>query len=183
MSDALWSYEHAAARFPRRRSRSGCRCPRFSRPSRWPWPRARPSRSSGVRAGGRPSSPARSCRSSPGASPRTSPLERGLPTGRARTLAVGTGLTAAVYLPLLLHSLAARLDDAVRRARPRRGLLMSASCAIRAAPGSLDPRARRDRPAHRPRGADAQRGRLARPHVGVAGLAASRGRPRGSAFG
>ena len=30
--------------------------------------------------------------------------ERGLPTGRARTLAVGTGLTAAVYLPLLLHS-------------------------------------------------------------------------------
>lgn len=30
--------------------------------------------------------------------------ERGLPTGRARTLAVGTGLTSAVYLPLLLHS-------------------------------------------------------------------------------
>ncbi|MFL5673675.1 MAG: hypothetical protein ACJ779_01590 [Chloroflexota bacterium] len=30
--------------------------------------------------------------------------ERGLPPGRARTLAVGVGLTAAVYLPLLLHS-------------------------------------------------------------------------------
>ena len=30
--------------------------------------------------------------------------ERGLPAGRARTLAIGTGLTAAVYLPLLLHS-------------------------------------------------------------------------------
>ena len=30
--------------------------------------------------------------------------ERGLPAGRARTLAVGTGLTSAVYLPLLLHS-------------------------------------------------------------------------------
>ena len=30
--------------------------------------------------------------------------ERGLPIGRARTLAVGTGLTTAVYLPLMLHS-------------------------------------------------------------------------------
>jgi hypothetical protein len=30
--------------------------------------------------------------------------ERGLPLGRARTLALGTGLTTAVYLPLLLHS-------------------------------------------------------------------------------
>jgi hypothetical protein len=30
--------------------------------------------------------------------------ERDLPTGRARTLALGTGLTSAVYLPLLLHS-------------------------------------------------------------------------------
>jgi len=30
--------------------------------------------------------------------------ERGLPSGRARTLAIGTGLTAAVYLPLVLHS-------------------------------------------------------------------------------
>ena len=30
--------------------------------------------------------------------------ERGLEPGRARTLAVGTGLTAAVYLPLLLHA-------------------------------------------------------------------------------
>src|SRR5688572_26467234 len=30
--------------------------------------------------------------------------ERGLPSGRARTLAVGTGVTAALYLPLVLHS-------------------------------------------------------------------------------
>jgi hypothetical protein len=30
--------------------------------------------------------------------------ERGLPPGRARTLAVGTGITAAVSLPLILHS-------------------------------------------------------------------------------
>ena len=30
--------------------------------------------------------------------------ERGLPTGRARTLSIGTGLVTAVYLPLLLHS-------------------------------------------------------------------------------
>jgi hypothetical protein len=30
--------------------------------------------------------------------------ERGLGTGRARTLAIGTGLTTAVYLPLVLHS-------------------------------------------------------------------------------
>ncbi len=30
--------------------------------------------------------------------------ERGLPAGRARTLAVGTGVTAAVELPLVLHS-------------------------------------------------------------------------------
>ena len=30
--------------------------------------------------------------------------EQGLPPGRARTLAIGTGLTAAVSLPLLLHS-------------------------------------------------------------------------------
>jgi hypothetical protein len=30
--------------------------------------------------------------------------QRGLPPGRARTLAIGTGLTAGVYLPLVLHS-------------------------------------------------------------------------------
>ena len=30
--------------------------------------------------------------------------ERGMEPGRARTLAIGTGLTAAVYLPLLLHA-------------------------------------------------------------------------------
>jgi hypothetical protein len=31
-------------------------------------------------------------------------LERGLPPGRSRTLAIGTGFTTAVYLPLVLHS-------------------------------------------------------------------------------
>jgi hypothetical protein len=31
-------------------------------------------------------------------------LERSLPVGRARTLAIGTGVASAVYLPLLLHS-------------------------------------------------------------------------------
>ena len=31
-------------------------------------------------------------------------IERALPPGRARTVAIGTGLTCAVYLPLLLHS-------------------------------------------------------------------------------
>ncbi len=31
-------------------------------------------------------------------------VERGLPSGRARTLALGTGLTCAVHLPLVLHS-------------------------------------------------------------------------------
>ncbi len=31
-------------------------------------------------------------------------VERGLPAGRTRTLAIGTGLAAAVYLPLVLHS-------------------------------------------------------------------------------
>ena len=30
--------------------------------------------------------------------------ERGLPAGRGPVLAIGAGLTAAVYLPLLLHS-------------------------------------------------------------------------------
>ena len=43
--------------------------------------------------------------------------ERGLPAGRARTLAVGTGLTAAVYLPLVLGRRPAGLHGAVRRAR------------------------------------------------------------------
>ena len=32
-------------------------------------------------------------------------IERGLAAGRARTLAIGTGLTTAVYLPLVLHSI------------------------------------------------------------------------------
>ena len=88
--------------------------------------------------------------------------ERGLPVGRARTLALGAGLTTAVYLPLLLHSalpdstmpftvlalVACLLMTRILRAAARRRL-------ARPAP----PRARR---AHRPRGADPQRGDLAR---------------------
>ena len=46
--------------------------------------------------------------------------ERGLAPGRARTLAIGTGLTAVVYLPLDPVRRAARFDDAVRHARARR---------------------------------------------------------------
>ena len=46
--------------------------------------------------------------------------ERGLAAGRARTLAIGTGLTAAVSLPLMLHSALPGLDDAVRRPDARR---------------------------------------------------------------
>ena len=84
-------------------------------------------------------SSARSSRSSPGASPRTSPTERGLPPGRARTLAIGTGLTAAVYLPLLLHS--ALPDSTMLFAALRR----SAACLLM----SADPRAPRPRPAAR----------------------------------
>ena len=43
--------------------------------------------------------------------------ERGFARGRARTLAIGTGLTAVVYLPARPVRRAARLDDAVRHAR------------------------------------------------------------------
>ena len=49
--------------------------------------------------------PDRRGRAGPGlAAGRRCGAERDLPTGRARTLALGTGLTTAVYLPLLLHS-------------------------------------------------------------------------------
>ena len=47
-------------------------------------------------------------------------VERGLPPGRARTLAIGTGLTAAVSSAADPPLDPARFDDAVRRAQPRR---------------------------------------------------------------
>ena len=110
------------------RSRSGCRCRRCSRPSRWPWRagRADPARDGDARAqvvsvvagalvavlawrlaadvaaGARPAGRAGPGRSQPGHG------------------AHGGGVPAAAA-PLL----AARLHDAVRRPRPRRGLLMT----------------------------------------------------------
>ena len=108
VSDALWSFGTPPLVFPRpafevwlplpsllaaipialsgarRRSRSTPRCarPRWSRP----WSPA-------------PSSCVLAWRLAADVA-----VERALPVGRARTLAVGAGLTAAVYLPLLLHS-------------------------------------------------------------------------------
>ena len=98
-------------------------------------------------------------------------LERGLPAGRARTLAAGAGLTAAVYLPLLLHS---SLPDSTMLFG---ALVLGAALLMtrvlrepreRPAAGRPPPR---DRPADRPRRAHAQRGDLARADVGLAGLA------------
>ena len=85
-------------------------------------------------------------------------IERGLPSGRARTLAIGTGLTSAVYLPLLLHS---ALPDSTM---PFTVLALSA-CLLMA------------RIAHDARGGRLGRGRLADPRIiglgvliGLAGL-------------
>ena len=98
-----------------RRSRSGCRCRRS-------WPRSR-WRSSGRRSR-RPrssrSSSARSCRSSPGGSPRTSPRSGGCSLGGARD-AGARDRADERRLPAARPPLGpARLDDAVRGARPRR---------------------------------------------------------------
>ncbi len=100
--------------------------------------------------------------------------ERALPAGRARTLAVGTGLTAAVYLPLVLHS---ALPDSTMLF----GALALGACLLddagapgpawRPADGSSPDR---DRAAAGGRGADPQRGGLARAGLGLAGLATSR---------
>ena len=97
--DALWSYGTPPLEVPARRSRCGCRCRRSSPRSRWRSP-ARPS----WQPRSRRSSSGRSSRCSHGGWPPMSAQELELPVGRARTLAVGAGLTTAVYLPLLLHS-------------------------------------------------------------------------------
>ena len=92
------------------------------------------------------------------------------------------GLTAAVYLPLLLHSAPARLDDAVRGPGPRRLPADDADrAATRAAPGWLDPRVIGLGVAHRPGRADPQRGDLARPGLGHRGWRDRRPGPRGPA--
>ena len=75
--------------------------------------------------------------------------------GRARTLAIGTGLTAAVYLPLILHSDPARLDDAVRRPALAACLLMSRLVRARAA--GPTPRHRGPRRAARDRSSGSRR--------------------------
>ena len=101
-------------------SRCGCRSRRSSRPSRW--------RSSASR------SPRPRCRASlvgalvpvlPGGWPGTSPPSAACRPGAPALVALGAGLTAAVYLPLRAQLGPARLDDAVRghRARPRAMLM------------------------------------------------------------
>ncbi|HEY8987931.1 MAG TPA: hypothetical protein VIM39_02845 [Candidatus Limnocylindrales bacterium] len=67
-------------------------------------------------------------------------VEQALPPGRARTLAIGTGLTCAVYLPLLLHSTLP--DSTMLFAALALGacLLMSRLAATRTAVPWSDPR-------------------------------------------
>ena len=157
---------------PGRRSRSGCRFRRSSTRSRWRssarrawagWRLPRSTRHSAPRSGRR-SSRARSWRCSPGGSRRMSRSNARCRPGRARTLALGTGLTVAVYLPLVLHSalpdstmpfaalvlavclLAGRLArDARRRARDARVGADARSVAIRSAPVQPAPVTWRDR--------------------------------------
>jgi hypothetical protein len=105
--------------------------------------------------------------------------ERGLPAGRARSLALGVGLAAGVYLPLVLHS---TLPDSTMLF----GTLALGACLLMTRV-LADPRGAlagrtiaRHRPAARRGRADPERGRLAGARVGVAGGAAARpavGRP------
>ena len=107
--------------------------------------------------------------------------ERGLSTGRARTLAIGTGLTTAVYLPLLLHS--ALPDSTMPFAVLALGacLLMTRIAARPAGRAADRPAAARPRPAHRPGRADPQRGGLARPGLGWSSPGARPSSSRGAA--
>ena len=84
--------------------------------------------------------------------------ERGLSTDRARTLAIGAGLTAAVYLPLLLHS--ALPDSTMPFAVLALGacLLMPRIARDRAAVRLADPRVIAPRRPDRPRRPHPQRG-------------------------
>ena len=100
VSDALWSYQTPPLDLPAAGLRGLAAAADASSPrSRWP--------SSGATFAAAQvvvrSSSGRSCRSWPGGSRADVAAERGLPRSRARTLAIGAGLTAAVYLPLLLH--------------------------------------------------------------------------------
>ena len=116
VSDALWSYGTPPLEFPRQAFEVWLPLPTFLAADPDGAPRARRSR----RPSGRRSSSARSCRSSPGGSRPTSRRNAALPVGRARTLAIGTGLVDR-GLPAAPAPLGTpRLDDAVRGPRPRR---------------------------------------------------------------
>ena len=97
--------------------------------------------------------------------------ERGLPTGRARTLAIGTGLTAAVYLPLLLHS--ALPDSTILFGALALGAFLLMTRVLRDPRGARfrDPRLWAIGVAAGPLGAHPQRGRLDGRRLGLARVA------------
>ena len=155
-----------------RPSRSGCRCRRSSRAI----PMALLGADLRCRAGVERAR--RRDRAGPrlAARGRRGGRERGLPTGRARTLALGTGVTTAVYLPLVLH---AALPDSTM---PFAALALAAALLMTRL--ARDPRGARlvrsatHRPGRAPRagGADPQRGGLAGPRLGRRGGVSARRR-------
>ena len=141
VSDALWSYGTPPLVFPRPAFEVWLPLPSLL--AAIPMALAGgPARSRSRRRCARPrscrSSPARSCASSPGASPRTSPWSAACPLGRARTLAVGAGLDGGGLPAPAAPLVAARLDDAVRRPRARRGAADDARPARPAGARALD---------------------------------------------
>ena len=105
VADAIWSYQTPPLVFPRPAFEVWLPLPSFL--AAIPMlvaARRRSPLAAGRSAIGGGDGRARSCPSWPGAWPPTWPTSAALPAGRARTLAIGTGLTTAVYLPLLLHS-------------------------------------------------------------------------------
>ena len=97
-------------------------------------------------------------------------MERGVSRDRRLAIALGTGLTCAVYLHLVLFSTLTRLDDRVRGTGPWCGSADGAGLARPARRAPVRPAPdRRGRPP-RPGGADPERGGLAGPHLGRSGL-------------
>ena len=100
---------------------------------------------------------------------------------RLHAIALGTGLTCAVYLHLVLFSALTRLDDRVRGTGPR---CASADGAGAARPARrarwTDPRLIGAGRAPGPGGADPERGGLAGPHLGRSGLDRGRDVARGA---
>ena len=116
-SDAIWSFQTPPLVVPARpRSRSGCRCRRSSRPSRWR-SSARRSRAAQVGVGRSSASlvPVLAWRLAADVADRARRCRGPRPDARGRRRADGGGLPAA--RPPLGP---ARLDDAVRGPRPRR---------------------------------------------------------------